>query len=207
MLNKHNLEIAKLSGGVPGGGIHTPGIRVRPNETGVTNGHMLMIVSGTPDKSDDFPNIEGFVPSQDFEEFVAPPESVLKIVKNMSTKSRIPVLDHVAVEVQEGKNPRFAITDLDSHQVFTVRPMGKYPDLKRVVPDRGKKGVRIRLDLNVILPLLTQVKSFLRGGNSGEKRLVDICVYDDVSPIRIDAENDLDQVCTAVVMPVGKTGR
>ncbi|KKL39742.1 hypothetical protein LCGC14_2368220 [marine sediment metagenome] len=197
MLNKHNLNIAKLAAKDESRYTLT-GIRVSPDETCCTDGHQLTRVTTPKMGVENFPAKDGFTPTEDFEPFLLPSEAALSVAKALPKKSTIPVLIHAAVGEATDDDVQIAVTNLETFQLFDVRKMkGEFPSRERInsiIPDKAKATVTVRLNPEILVAILLQVRDFSRG------EMV-LRVYDAESAIRIDASND-DQEFTSALMPM-----
>ena len=205
MLNKNNFEIARLC---PKPDEFTnyelSGIRVTPGGTETTDGHALLKVSGEGDQ-------EKFAP------FGLPAQVALKIAKALPSDSEIPTQDQAKIErIPDSNAVRISVTNQDADlDVYCARPMGgQFPDLNKVIPDVAEAAVEVLLDLDILIPLLQQVRGFHGNRNRRDKRWVprratfrfynrkgSVNREPSYQPQRIDAKNDLGQELTAVIMP------
>ena len=127
MLNKHNFKLAnKIPNFGESSGIEA--LKVKPNETMVTDGHVAIRVSGTPYKADQknvvdphpydrqhggFPLIDGQKGLDRFIPFVITRDAALEIGKALTgPKVPLPILDHApVVEAPRKGRPKFAVVD------------------------------------------------------------------------------------------------
>ena len=199
MLNKNNFEIARLCSKPNESNFALEGIRVTPGGTETTDGHALLKVSGEGDQ-------EKFAP------FILPAKVALKIAKALPDDSLIPTQDQAKVEHMKGSKAfRISVTNQDAdHDVYSVRPIGRqFPDLNKVIPDVAEAAVEVLLDLDILIPLLQQVRRFHGKGRRMQRRATfrfynrkgSVNREPSTQPQRIDAKNDLGQELTAVIMP------
>ena len=206
MLNKHNLNVAKLAAKDESRYTLT-GIRVSPDETMCTDGHQLTRVTTPKVNVDDFPAGEGFTATAKWEPFILDAKAALTIAKAIPNGSTIPILHHAAIGEATNVNghAQIMVNDLESPQVFTPRKIdGQFPDVERVldgVPE-DKADVVVGLGFDVLLPVLREMKRF-----AGNVRAFKMSIYLPKdgkvvdSGIRLDCENDDGQHWTSVVMP------
>ena len=205
MLNKHNFEIARLC---PKPDEFTQyalsGIRVTPGGTETTDGHALLKVSGEGDQ-------EKFAP------FTMSAKAALKIAKALPADSLIPPQDQAKIErIPGSKAVRISVTNQDADlDVYCARPIeGQFPAIDKVIPDVTEATVEVLLDIDILIPLLQQVRKFHGNRDRRTKhcppRQATFRFYNrkgsvnrepSTQPQRIDAENDLGQKLTAVIMP------
>ena len=198
MLNKNNFEIATLC---PEDDAHSKfvlrGIRVTPAETVATSAYVLLKIS----------NSGG---SDHFDPFILPAKVALKIAAALPVGSKIRSHDHATIEHTEGEAAvRISVTNEDADQdVYNARSInGTFPDLDKAIPDVEGAAVKIMLDLDILIPLLQQIREFhgkqdhdgARLRRTATFRFYEGSSYD--SAPRIDAKNDLGQELTAVIMP------
>ena len=199
MLNRHNLNIAKLAAKDESRYTLT-GIRVSPDETMCTDGHQLTRVTTPKVDVEQFPVKDGFTPTRDFEPFLLPSQAALSIARALPKRSTIPILLNAAIGKQTDVNgcAQIAVTDLDDYQIFTPRKMdGKFPDYERVIPNKADATFTIGLNPLQLLAILQQVKGFV---DTREPTMV-LRLYDASSAVRIDVSND-EQEWTSVLMPM-----
>ena len=201
MLNKTNFEIAKLCPKNDGTTrISVQGILVTPNEAVVTDGHVLLKISGTGD-------------AEHFDPFILPANVALKIAAALPSGSKIPELDEASIEHIEGEaSVSISIrSDEDMcRDVYNTRSInGPFPNFEKAIPDVKGAALEVKFDLDILVPLLEQIRKFhgkKQKGKARQRRAATFRFYkgpkDYVVSQRIDATNDLDQELTAVVMPL-----
>ena len=199
MLNKKNFEIATLC---PEDDGHSKfvlrGIRVTPAETVAASAHVLLKIS----------NSGG---SDHFDPFILPAKAALKIAAALPTGSKMPSHDQADIEHFEGaKAVRISVTNDDGDcDVYTTQPIEEeFPNTDTVIPDVKAAAVEIILDLDILIPLLQRISEFHGKqclDEPSKRRIATFRFYEGPKGYeaaqRIDAENDLGQELTAVVMP------
>ena len=127
------------------------GIRVTPASTTVTNGHVLLKIS-TGDAADHF------------DPFILSSKTALKIAAALSTGSKIPSEDHADVEHIEGEAAVKISVRSDEHlcrDVYSAQSInGKFPNTDKVVPVVEGAALELCLDLDLLVPLLEQIRRF-----------------------------------------------
>lgn len=202
MLNKANLEIAKLASKEkyyqdrPMAGLY-----VSPSETCATDGKALVIV-GTPDMPEDqFPETEGITPVHDFKPFIISSESALEVGKAIP-KTNIPIINFAVVSAATDINGSavLATNDLKNPKVFTPKKIeGTFPNYRVCVPDADKAKLKIGFDLTLLARTLTQLEKIANETSSIKSAVFSFT--DATSPLRIDCQTEQGQHITAVVMP------
>ena len=192
MLNKRNFEIAALCPKENGFSQYAlSGIRVTPDETVATSGHILIKISGCG-------------PPEPFDPFILPASVALKVAAALPFGSKIQPLDEAKIAHVTGSAARISVTNQDAdHDVYSARPLeGQYPDTDRIVPDVEGAAVEMTFDLDILIPLLERVRKFHGNKSKVNSRTASFRFYKDLGAgQRIDTENDLGQKLTAVVMP------
>ena len=200
MLNKNNFEIATLC---PEDDAHSKfllrGIRVTPAGTVATSAYVLLKISNSG-------------AADHFDPFILPAKVALKIAAALPVGSKIRSHDHATIEHTEGEAAvRISVTNEDADQdVYNARSInGLLPDIDKAIPDVEGAAVKIMLDLDMLIPLLQQIRAFHgKRDDHGVSRLRRTATfrfyegpngYD--SAQRIDAENNVGQELTAVFMP------
>ena len=198
MLNKNNFKIAKLCP-EPDEHMRYPlhGIRVTPTGTTVTDGHMLLHVGGVKE-------------SENFDPFILSAKVAQRVAAALPARSEIPDQEVADIEHVEGEpggaSVRIGVTKPGFDQSYSTRAIdGEFPDAEKVVPATAKATMALSLDLDILIPLLEQIRKFY-GNQDPEgrtiQRLATFRFYEANKGARIDAENhDLGQKLTAVIMP------
>ena len=208
MLNKNNFEIARLCPKPDDHSLYSmDGIRVTPTGTTVTDGHVLLRVSGVQDP-------------EDFDPFILPARTALRIANALPTRQR--ECSHPEAQIRSTDAGKLVVDvmntdlDVDSYSISPIDGKRKFPDADRVIP--AKKGATgdVLLDLDILVPLLERIRKF--HGNQTRtgpriRRLATFRFYKTTGgesvndhAQRIDAKNDLDQEITAVIMPCRPSG-
>ena len=133
VLNRNNFEIAKLC---PKEDEHAGyawhGIRVTPTGTTVTEGHVLLQVSGVGEH-------------ESFDPFILTVKAARKIADALPVGAAVQSLNHA--EVKSAKETKVVIevtnTDLDVES-YSIRPVkGQFPDVAKAVPAIGKATMEL----------------------------------------------------------------
>ena len=200
MLNKNNFEIAKLCPKEDDLRYALNGIRVTPIGTTVTDGHVLLQVSGVGD-------------AEEFDPFTLPAKAARKIADALPTGAKVPSLN--CAEVKSAKETKVVIeitnTDLDSES-YSFRPLrGQYPATDKVIPAVKGATMELCLDLDLLVPLLERIRRFYGNQDRKKPKLRRVATFrfrklNPDGPMkdqaqRIDAVNDQGQTLTAVIMP------
>jgi hypothetical protein len=218
LLNKHNLELAKLCTKEESR-YALSGIQITERETVVTDGHILARVTFPQVDADSFPTVPGLsegAAGAAAESFVMAKQAALDIAKAIPVgrkRGSIPILSHAILdrltETEDGERvARIGVTDLDTPQVFNSRAIpGQFPKVDLVCPKRQDARFKVSFDLRLLIPLLQQMNSFLK---SERTSTVQFSFYGDEAtptPMRIDAHNpDTGQNFMGVIMPIRNIG-
>ena len=202
MLNKNNFEIAKLCPKKDENKYRYAwhGIRVTPTGTTVTEGHILIQVSGVGD-------------TEEFDPFILPAKAASKIAAALPLRAAFPDLSNAVIKSAEAEKVVIEVTNADLDvESYSIRPAeGGFPDISKVIPAIGKATMELDLDLDLLVPLLERIRKFY--GNQDRKkpklRRVATFRFHKLNPDgpmkdqaqRIDAVNDQGQTLTAVIMP------
>jgi hypothetical protein len=206
LLNKQNLAIVSLAP-TDGGRFSLEGVRITPEETLVTNGHLLIRVTTPNIESMQFPQIHGLTSTDSFEPFTLPRAAALAIEKAIPGKSTIPVLCHAVIgkETDDSDNAVIGVTDMDMPQLFSPRKLiGDFPDLDKVTPPKEGCIYKVVFNVKYMIALLKQVEKF-HASDGGGRRFdpgVALRLYGEKIALRLDTENDDGQKLTAVLMPM-----
>ena len=191
MLNKRNFEIAALCPKDNHFGKYAlSGIRVTPDETVATSGYILIKISGCG-------------PPEPFDPFILPASVALKVAAALPIGSKIPDLDEADIEHVAGSAASISVRNQDTdYDVYSARPLeGQYPDTDRIIPDVDEAAAEMVFDLDILIPLLEQVRKFHGNKSKVNSRTATFRFYKDLEAgQRIDTKNDLGQKLTAVVM-------
>ena len=112
MLNRHNLNIAKLASKEESR-FTLSAIRVTPVETVVTDGRVLVRVSNPTMPVEQFPALPGATITDDFNPFNLPAAAALQLAKSFKKRCTIPVLGCAAVDTG-GELAHVVTTDLEN---------------------------------------------------------------------------------------------
>ena len=202
MLNRNNFAIACLASKEESR-YALNGILVEPGCTTVTDGHILLFATGDNTELADFPVIDGFEPTQDFQPFVLESKTALEVGKAIPKRQVRPVLEHAVISRTNG-TARIAVTDLESPRTFVAPPaeVGKeFPDFRRVIPDPREAEATISFNPLLMASLLKQMATFCE---SNLPR-VTLRIYSADEAMRIDAENrETGQKAIGAIMPMAQ---
>ena len=201
MLNKHNFAIAKLAPRTEESKHTLAGIRVTPDGTAVSDGHMAVTVSATSTPAQEFAVVNGAVPVDDFLPFIMRRADAEEAAKQAPRKQQFPVLDHIGIGAETCHNGHVQIltTDLDNPQTRSFnKAVGTFPDLTRVTPDLAESESAVCVDVDKLVPILQQAQKLQ--GKAYIKR-VKISLFGSDRVLRVDATNEQGQAFMAVLMP------
>jgi hypothetical protein len=200
LLNKHNLNIAKLAS-KEASRFTLSGIRITPTETVVTDGHCLMKVSTVAISSEEFPVCQGsgVTPQDDFKPFNLDAAQALKASAQLPKKSTIPVLGCAAVAVNGNPDrPALLTTDLEQFSTFKAMESGNYPDYERVIPKAENAPFAIGLDAKLIKAMMEQFIAFIDSkGSAG----ITLRFTDERTAVLMEAKSG-EQTMLGVLMPM-----
>lgn len=201
LINKQSLKLADLA--LKEESRYTlNALHITQHETVTTDGHVLVRVTHPKGKPQDFPMTAGFDKGKEFESILLPIASAKEICSAVPKKRTIPMLNNAALSVTQDENGahiQVAVNDLENPKVFAPRPVtGRFPNWKMVMPATASK-ITIELDATKLLALLKYAAQFTDDNN----HRVRLQVWDEKSPVQLDATNDeTQQGMTAVLMPV-----
>lgn len=182
MLNKHNLNIAKIAAKQQTSRIGINGIRVAPESTTATDGFMLAQVTTVKMDADSAPEIAGFSgATTDFAPFTLAVATALKIRKSLPKRCRIPILNfaYIGKGTENNGHVEIAVTDLESPQVFRSEKIeATYPDWEKVIPQSEHLKDTITVDADRLIALLQQAKELANKKNHA----VEIAMYRKPTP-------------------------
>ena len=196
MLNKNNFVIAKLCAKEVGNTLNT--IRVTPTETAVTDGHLLVVVKGDEQETEDFPKVSGIQPETDFIPFTLDKEVALSVAKSVK-KSKMPILQNIMIGTNE--NGKYMVTtNLEQTNIVPVKDnSGSFPDYSKVIPSEESTKFSIKFDLNKLVPLLSTLKDISNTYSDG--KWAKFSFTDNEKALRIDLKTEEEQEVIAVIMP------
>lgn len=174
------------------------GVMIEETEKGVkttaTDEHILAIVEGPTDDAKKYPAVpvlESFKNSNT--KAVIPIEAVNKAVKSISKRNRLPLLDNVAVKLNDNEG-LLCTTDLDNATPIVTRLIeGTYPAVDNVIPKGGTK-FQISFSPEIVGKIAKIGKDF------GAKSLT-LEFTEPLSPVKVTGKNG-DDVLTVVAMPM-----
>lgn len=161
MLTKASLNLAKLAPNEDSR-CTLKGILVTPDESVVTDGHMMVVINNIWHRPEELPGIPNGTATIDFKPFVLEAKDALQVASTIAKKSTVPMLQQRFVTPPN--NDGFVTIGCASEQALTVKPMaGNFPDFKRVLP--GKDPV---FRFNVGAKLLKRVVDY--AAQNGDER-------------------------------------
>lgn len=191
-LNKLNFEIAKLASKANDASAALRGILVRPDMTVVTNGQILLQMTGfeAKEKPLPFPDV---TPESSFAQFILPADEALILAKTFKPSNN-EVL--VSGKGDENRMVALGLRQAGSEKVFRVAPgAGEYPQYSALIPEVGRGETCVILNLDLLIPLLQQMAKL-----SGH---CELRVYGPEDPIRIDVrDEESNQSAIGLVMPM-----
>jgi hypothetical protein len=203
MLNQLNLYLANLTTKEESR-YSLSSIRVSPQDTRVTDGHIAVIVTLPPRVlPEHFPQMNGLTPTLDFEPFLLNYAAALEIARAIPSKPTVPALGFAAIGAESNLNGSavIGVTDLDNPKLFQpVKSEGGFPDLSLVMPDPAKALVTVPVNPNYLLKIARELANFTKNERSP---VVQLRIYSDTQVLRVDARNGgTEQDMTALVMPM-----
>lgn len=202
MLNRNNLDIAKLAATEDSRFMIT-GILVKPEETVVTDGHVMVKVTTPDTTAESFPQMANVEPAtDDFKPFILSRRAALEISKALPKSRYFPALEQAAVSSETDKNGESVLYthDLELPRVFREKkPTGNFPDYERVIPAAERATLAIGLNADLLVKVLQLALKFK---NDKRAPCVRFSFTDKDNAVRIDCGNDQGQEFVAVVMPM-----
>jgi hypothetical protein len=199
MFNRNNFEIAKLlSAEAEASNVHRS-LRIEPEATIATDGHLIVKVTAPEVQKDLFTPIDGFSAAEWFTPFLIDRETALKIGKAIPKKG-LPSTQLAAVDCSTEVNGKatIAVNELIRQDVITSEKVeSKYPDYERTFPNPKKAKMLIAFDPELLANLLTVVQAFCK---THESRQVVLRLYGAQEGLRLDADG-IGQHLSAVIMP------
>lgn len=195
MLNQRNFEIAKLASKQDDAPVALKGVLVSPDKTVVTEGHMILEVTGFEHAGDMLP-FDDLTPQADFAPFIMPAEEALALAK-VFVKSESKEANLIAIQPNSGANQSsFGLKQPLSEKVFRVENQGdKYPNYEKMFLPVTEEIASVTLDLELLIPLLSQLKKVFS--------VVRIGLYGPDKVVRFDCNDDiLNQSARACIMPM-----
>ena len=201
-LNKHNFAIAKLAPKESTTRYFPTGVKVTPDGTAVTDGHMAVTVSATSTIASEFPFVNGAVPVDDFVPFVMRRADAEEVAKQAPKKQTMAVLDHIGIGAETTHNGHVQIltTDLTSPQTRNFNKTEcAFPDIARVTPNPDESASSIYVDADQLVPMLQQAQKF-----QGKARAkgIKIRLFGPGRTMRVDATNEQGQEFVGILMPL-----
>ena len=203
MLNRNNFAIAKLATadtsryGASRYGLNS--IRVEHDRTVVTDGRLLLVMTGDSVPESAYPIIPGFNPTTVLNPIInLSRETALAIAKAIP-KTKLPALNHAVIGTNSDGDAAIATTDLSSSQTFkAIDGGGSFPNYGEVIPAKSEATAVISFDPRLMVALLQSMDSVYENG--GQHSVV-MWIKDAVSPILIECKHE-EQKATGILMPV-----
>jgi len=195
--NKFNFSIARFGGTRE----DLDGVYITPSETVATDGFRLIRVKSIKKDLSDYPQLPaGKQPKSNFQPFILPSQTALKIAGELSKiKTTIPILENAVITRAKQDSVEITFTDLETIQSIMARPKeATYPNYKEVINRR--EGKRFLLDVKLLKDIVDFFYNF-----TTSKHIELYIPRDSEKPIfftgtrRID---DIDQRADAVLMPI-----
>jgi len=197
MLNRNNFAIAKLAEKDAYGGLKN--LRVEQDKTVVSDGKLLLVMTGDSIPQSDYPSIPGFAPMPEHKPISLARETALAVAKAIPKDKSIPALNHAVVGNNGNGDMAIATTDLSSAQTFkAIDSGGSFPNYELVIPAKGEATAIISFDPRLMVALLQSMDSVY--DNGGQHKVV-LWIKDAESPMLIECSAN-DQTATGVLMPV-----
>lgn len=196
------------------------GIKIEADGSAIaTDGHMALKITPAMDCYEygkDYPVIEGMdvmgkfdksddpkmtdTPKEKLEPFILPSDAVYQLLKALPRRHRLPVLEHVAIDVAATNKNGFAVlgtTDLETPQVFKPKKLDlQFPDYTKVIPGMDKTSKwKAKVSVGFSIALLEKLVRTLK---SMDVKAVEFGIVDAVSTVKVNNEGD---VITGAVMP------
>lgn len=200
LLNKHNLEIAKLAPNQESR-YTLNAIKVTADETATTNGHYLIRVTLPKSKDTDlanYPNVAGDVESVECDGMLIPSKAAVEILKALPKERSMTILNHAKVGKDAEGNVRAMITDLATHRPMCHKAMvGQFPNIEAVMP-LAEPTLRIGVSADYLSKLLAVAATYQERSS-----FVELSFWDANKAMRIDAKDDVTgQHFVAILMPM-----
>ncbi len=156
MLNKHNFSIAEVceKSKLPSR-FSILGLNVEANQTVATDGHILVIMSGTGDSPEDFPVTEGITPTHSFEPFQVSKADALEIAKSAYKNFGVnKIFDCIAVE-PNCTQVKIGVNNLARQSVKQFEKVpGNFPNYRMVRKEKAEYKTAISFDAKLMISLL-----------------------------------------------------
>ena len=160
------------------------------------NGHFLIQVEDVPPLRGEFPPIEGMNnTSYVLDKILVSVPTATRVLKNIPTCKRLPVLQNTRVETDAKGNVRFGIIDSESSMVVRQRKIeGRYPDVDRIIPADIPQAT-IFIDIQYLRKVVNALSEFTKMGK------VEVSLHDCDGPMICRCEKD-DATMTTLIMPL-----
>ena len=208
LLTKHNLSVATLASKSESR-FTLQGIYVTPQETVVTDGHLLVAVGTSALKADQFPTRQGTpAATDDWKPFILDAADAKRALVALPKKSTIPVLECAAVLVEEGEMATIVSTDLERSTPLTVRRGSKqFPDYKRVIQYQASAPGEEEFSACFNAAILGDLFSWIakaNGSKRGDSGATDCVLRFNGSreAMRVDSRTAGGEAITALVSPM-----
>ncbi len=198
LFSKHNFQIADFCAK----GSSRPelsGILVEPNRTSATDSFTLISVS-TPTglKTEDYPIFPNKPkPKANFKPFILPQEEAKKLIKPLSRKVSLPILENAVVLQSNGEIAEIGTTDLQSFDGVFCRVIQEgYPKFNNILIEKGSYT-----EILVNPDYLRKMADFFSKFLDGKKELKMKIPKDTINPIRFYGIKE-NQEATGLIMPI-----
>lgn len=199
LINKHNLDVVKfVSKEVSRYTLQA--IEISDKGTTATDGHSLVRVSLPATESKNFPGIEGFAKVDALPEpLLLSADAAKKLQSAIPRSNTLPILAHVAIGQPTETTLQFAVTDLDTPQIFKPRkPTGQFPNADAVIPKKDAKFT-IRLNASKLAALSAAAAAF----SDDDAEMVTLSFYSSHEVMKLEASNQATgQTWMALLMPL-----
>lgn len=201
MFNKNNFEVAKLLSVDDDVPTSHRVLRITPEGTQATDGHLLVKVSAPKTQQPMlFPPMTGIEAAEWFTPFCIDRETALRIAKSIPTKGE-PETRMVAVDTNTEVNGDaiMAWNELLRESIVRSKKIEhEYPQLDRVIPEKDRAKITVCVNPYLLAALASAFERFAK--TQGALQVV-IRLYGPDKGIRFDAEGDGQEI-TAVLMPM-----
>ena len=199
LLAKNNLEIAELC--PKASNRYTlMSVYICPDKTVVSDAKYLIEVQAPNSEAAEFPTLDGCTQAETFEPFLLPAEAAQKVAKAIPTKSKLPILHHVAVGAEaDSEFAKLATTDLDAPTITRVRKTrGQFLAYDHLFPTTAP-ALKICFDANKLAKLLNGISKAM-GKGKNEEAVVTMELWDATTTAKITAKSDAGQEIRALIM-------
>lgn len=171
--------------------------------TVATDGRILARCSPAKADASNFPANGNGNPAGWAGRVLLPVDFVARAIKLLPKKNRIPILDNVAVGMEDKPDHEMLVAqaDLPPQDARAVPVKGIFPNYEATIPREIETPLaEVKLDVDLLMRLLKIAREFDAGRNDHSIRLR---IYGPERAVRIDAINREDgQEFTGVIMPL-----